>query len=497
VNFFRKLGLLLFIALIINLFCHEARAEKKQVNVFINSVDESKIKIKSIMFDLIGETYEIDLTCHTSADGGYSLFNPPLGMTITIYDRKGLKKGNNRVTFNIEKSKYASLAKNNKLTIKFWTEDKEAGHLLFNLTALDIPVYNENSTNPFQMDLRGRDLSSLDLSGRFNDLINSDYNSFTRWPEKLPEKFNPKTIMELGKTPGLKIKELHKKGITGKGISIAIIDQKLLKEHIEYKNRIKHYEEIHCLDKDVQMHGPAVVSFAAGSAIGVAPEADIYYIASTFGTYIINRTGNCGLEYDFQPLAQSINKIIEINKSLPQNNKIRVISVAIGWESSQKGHAEATQAVKKANDAGIFVVSSSLKKTNGFEFNGLGRDPLSDPDLPSSYTAGKFWKKNLYENPNYFTEDTLLVPMDSRTYAYYENPESYSFSNEGGWSWSIPYIAGMYALCCQVKPDITPEIFWKNALETGDIASIKIKGKDVSFGKILNPVKLIDKITRR
>ena len=57
--------------------------------------------------------------------------------------------------------------------------------------------------------------------------------------------FNPDSIMEIGKNPGLNVRKLHKAGITGKGVGIAIIDQNLLVDHCEYKDQLRMYEEIH------------------------------------------------------------------------------------------------------------------------------------------------------------------------------------------------------------------------------------------------------------
>jgi hypothetical protein len=57
--------------------------------------------------------------------------------------------------------------------------------------------------------------------------------------------------------------------------------------------------------------------------------------------------------------------------------------------------------------------------------------------------------------------------MDSRTTASPTGKEDYVFYRQGGWSWAIPYLAGMYTLAVQVKPDITPEEFWDTALNTG------------------------------
>jgi subtilisin family serine protease len=94
--------------------------------------------------------------------------------------------------------------------------------------------------------------------------------------------------MELGKNPGFDLDKLHSSGITGKGVSIAIIDQALLVDHEEYKDNLKMYEEIHWpSDKNdqAQMHGSAVTSIAVGKTVGVAPGADLYYIAEQHGDF--------------------------------------------------------------------------------------------------------------------------------------------------------------------------------------------------------------------
>lgn len=70
----------------------------------------------------------------------------------------------------------------------------------------------------------------------------------------------------------------------------------------------------------------------------------------------------------------------------------------------------------------------------------------------------------------------------------------YVFYREGGLSWSIPYIAGLYALACQFKPDITPDIFWSTALETGDIIKVLNNNNEYELKKIVNPVRLIEAI---
>jgi len=323
-----------------------------------------------------------------------------------------------------------------------------------------IPTFQPGRREPFQVDLRGYDLRTLDLSGRLGDLLMASFDDRTRWPDKTSAGFDWHEIMKLGRNPGLGVRQLHARGVTGKGIGVAIIDQGLLVDHVEYRDRLQLYEEIHCGDEMAQMHGPGVASIALGKTVGVAPEADLYYIAETHGVFQADR-----FDWDFTFLAQSIDRILDINRRLPEKAKIRVISISVGWSPQLKGYKEVVEAVDRAKKEGLFVVSSSLSATydRKFNFHGLGRDPLADPDRFSSYGPGLFW----IEQP-IPAAGTLMIPMDSRTTASPTGTGEYVFYREGGWSWSIPYIAGLYALACQVKPDLTPEVFWAQALQTGD-----------------------------
>jgi hypothetical protein len=360
----------------------------------------------------------------------------------------------------------------------------------------ELPSYDPNGEDYWQIDLRGYDISELNLKDRVADLLYSDFDSKTKWPKELPKDFNPDEIMENGKNPGLQVKKLHEKGIKGKNVGIAIIDSTPLTSHVEYADSLKMYEELNNLNgTTAHMHGSAVSSIAVGKSVGVAPEADLYYIASTAGT-----ENGSEFVYDFNYLAQCIDRIVEVNKTLEDGYKIRVISISLGWDKSQKGYDEINAAVDRATKEGIFVISTSSKDIHGFFFHGLGKEPTSNPDDFSSYKPGLWWEKMFYDNSvTRFLEgnnikDMLLIPMDSRTTASPTGEGDYVFYRSGGWSWSVPYIAGIYALCCEVNPDITPEQFWKKAIETGITTNINEKGKSYELGKILSPVELIESI---
>jgi len=117
---------------------------------------------------------------------------------------------------------------------------------------------------------------------------------------------------------------------------------------------------------------------------------------------------------------------------------------------------------------------------------GAGRNPLDDPNDLDSYTKGYFWRDASYTVIKY----NILVPMDCRCVASPTGENKYVFYYSGGMSWVVPYVAGMYALCCQVNPNITPGEFAKAVQRTAS----KVIFDDGKEYNILNPEALINRI---
>jgi hypothetical protein len=352
-----------------------------------------------------------------------------------------------------------------------------------------LPKYDPDSRKPGQVDLRGRDLSKLDLRNSIENLMYAMFDDGTVWPapDRMPPDFDWQKIMQLGKNPGLGVRALHKRGITGKGVGVAIIDLPLLTEHQEYVDRLRLYEENNIKESNIkpEWHGPAVASIAVGKTVGVAPDADLYYIASWEYTRDDNPRDN------FVFRAQSIRRLLEINRQLPANRKIRVISNSISWSPSQDGYDEITAACKEAKAAGIFVVTCNIIEPYGWDFGGLGRHPLANPDSFESYGPCLDWAKIFYDSAPGRDSDALWIPEDSRATASRTGNDDYIFYRQGGASWCAPYIAGVYALAVQVEPEITPERFWKLALKTGRTIELEHEGEKRPFGPIIDPVALI------
>jgi hypothetical protein len=358
--------------------------------------------------------------------------------------------------------------------------------------------YDPSSLNLWQVDYRTQDLSQLDLRYALNDLLAAaTFDDRTIWPpaNKMPFGFSPSRILETGKDPGLGVRALHARGITGQGVGIAIIDQPLLVDHQEYRDQLRLYEEFlffhdSANQQAASMHGGAVASLAVGKTVGVAPAADLYFIAADLAS---GQDASGNYRYDFTKAAQAIRRILEINQQLPSDRKIRVISMSFGWADTLTGYEDITAAVAEARAQGVFVVCAypAMEQTYGFTLYGLERAPTADPNLFVSYS--RYHACDLYGDRLHGCQaGVLLVPMNSRTTASPMGQDEYVFYRMGGESWTMPYLAGMYALAAQVDPGITPERFWELALQTG--RTLDISGSSGSFqvGPILDPAGLID-----
>ncbi len=342
----------------------------------------------------------------------------------------------------------------------------------------EIPAYDPSGRDPWKVDLRGCDLRNCGLAGRLSDLLNASFDGLTRWPARLPAGFDPAKVMEIGKNPGLGVRELHRRGITGRGVGVAVIDMGFLTDHAEYRDRLRLFEEIHSADETAQMHGVATASIAVGRTVGVAPEADLYYIAHFPAS---GKGTGPKPDRDLSWTAKGVDRILEVHRNLPAGKKIRVISISIGWDArdaQQSDVREIMEAVGRAKRDGIFVVCTSMDETYGFHIFGMSRTPLLDPDQTASYGDA------LWGSLDGGKAQVLRFPMDSRTTAGPTGAKDFAFYRFGGLSWAVPWAAGLYALACQVDPDMTPQVFWRTALETGDSIELPPKEPNLSDQEI-------------
>lgn len=263
-----------------------------------------------------------------------------------------------------------------------------------------------------------------------------------------------KEIMENGMNPGLGVRKIHQQGITGKGINVAIIDQNLLLNHPEFSGKIAAYYDTGCeVDKNSgSMHAPAVTSLLVGDNIGTAPDSKVFFAAVP--------SWKCDSEY----YAKGLYWIIEENKKLPDDNKIRVVSVSAAPSGEDtlftKNLNMWDEAVLKAQQEGILVLDCRIGTKTG-----IISPAFYDPKYPDDVLkcSGGF-PSSIYKVPSF----EIGVPASYRTVAeeYVEGSPSYQYTGQGGQSWGIPYAAGVLALGWQINPALENELIIQILFDT-------------------------------
>lgn len=312
-----------------------------------------------------------------------------------------------------------------------------------------------------------------------------DFNSHTDFSQaELPADFTPRLIMEQGKSAGQNIYELHSKGITGKGIKIAIIDEGL-SDHEEYRGKIEHYEQLSAFSTG-SFHASGVVSLAVGTKCGMAPETHVYYFADHS-----NSNPHCGVR-NTGTIPLAIKRCIEINSLLPENEKIAAISCSQHCDPTMEGFAEYEKIRLEAEQNGIDVITVGLFREKGLSFDGYNRDMNKDVNDTDNVLPLDVKYIDSRARPDWFNEDKnqrLLFPVEHRTVAFNTGDKDYAHFAIGGYSWIIPQITGLYALCKQVDAHCTLEHMWELGLKTG------IKRKDLN-GVAVQPYKLISELQK-
>jgi subtilisin family serine protease len=294
------------------------------------------------------------------------------------------------------------------------------------------------SVKPYQ-DVRFQNLSKVNASLGESLIKTFWFNESTRWLEE--DKQIAQNILQLGMNPGLGVRDLHEEGITGKGVTVAIIDQNMLLDHPEFQGKIIKYYDVgtKASPKEGSMHGPAVTSLFVGEQIGTAPDANVYYAAAP------------SWELDAQYYADALNWLIEENEKLPAGGKIRVVSVSAAPSGEGSPFTKNTDAwdtaYQRAMEAGILV----LDCTSDRGITAHCYYDLNDPENVSKCIPGVPGFEQ-YRLP----EGRIAIPTSLRTTAeeYNLGKFSYQFTGQGGLSWSVPYLAGVLAMGWQINPDL-------------------------------------------
>lgn len=297
------------------------------------------------------------------------------------------------------------------------------------------------------------------------------FNQSTIWFEQ--DEQVALNILKMGMNPGLGIRDLHAEGVTGKGVTVAIIDQNLLLDHPEFQGKIIKYHDVgtNTSPNEGSMHGPAVTSLLVGENIGTAPDAKVYYVAAP------SWTG------DAQYYADALDWLIDENERLPEGEKIRVISVSAAPSGLRslftKNNGAWDAAYQRAIKTGILVLDCTYE-------HGITAPcyyDINDPDNVARCIPGYPSDKDYQLGDN-----RIYIPTSLRTTAeeYDKGRFSYQYTGQGGLSWSVPFLTGVLAMGWQLNPNLTSsqllDMMYASAYTTdGNI-------------KIINPKAFIDMV---
>jgi serine protease AprX len=279
-------------------------------------------------------------------------------------------------------------------------------------------------------------------------------------------------LMAYGKDPGLGVRQLHQQGHTGTGVAVAIVDQPLRRDHPEYMDAAITYYEVRPEDpgmrRGTSMHGPAVTSLLLGRTIGVAPGVTLHYVAMP------------SWQRDQTAHAEALHKLIEANRSLPEDKKIRAVSISDGVDPREKNPEAFRQAIADAEAAGMWVFTVDFPD---LRLAPLGIDPYKDKRDPANYRPAS-WVRRMPPPQAKF----LWLPTESRTRATEMEPGGYHYDKRGGMSWGMPYLVGVVALGLQDDPALTREnavrYLWDSATPWRS-------------GRIINPPGFVSMVKQR
>lgn len=341
---------------------------------------------------------------------------------------------------------------------------------------LDLP----NRELPNYKKVHNVDLSELDLSKYENmfsgELPNTlyvtqkeaaEHNIITDWTDKviwptkdnLPKGINPEKILEEAKqTP--EIKKMHDIGRTGRGINIAIIDQRLNTRHPEYASNIKLYKIIPSFIKhnNIEYHGSLVSGIAVGHTTGVAPNANLYYYSAPSSEILPDGTRVRSRKY----VMKALKEIIKFNQTHSDAEKIRFLSCS--WGGPDDLHA---QECKQLFD---------MCKQNGIKVIGGAYEPQKAMHFDRRY-------------PNKTKE--IGVPTDGKTTSFWQG--GFKYTRQGGYSSVCPYLAGVFACACQDNQIFFTRPKWQDEL-TQILQDTAIESEH--GGKMINPIAICERVTQ-
>lgn len=331
--------------------------------------------------------------------------------------------------------------------------------------------------NFLRADLRNLNVEELHSDWRDHMM----FDSLTKWPENF-QQFDPEEVLEINKTPGYHIEQVHEAGITGKNINIAVIGPSILENHEEYKESLT-YIPLQNPQKPSTVVGTQIASLLVGKTTGLAPDAHLYYFEHQFGK---SENKNGKLYTDAGNLVESMERVLSYNKDLQPENQIDILYLAEGYILEDRELAvksasadELNALLTKAEEAGIKIVAPSVDSIGTLLYR-LDKKLDASIDDTSAYSL----------NSKVTNQDSFYFYLTGTTYASYTGDKDYVYANHQSSELNAAYLAGLYALSAQSNENLNEEQFLKNLANSK--VDIGITDANDIIVLVIDPLKLLN-----
>lgn len=288
----------------------------------------------------------------------------------------------------------------------------------------------------------------------------------------------------------------HRQGITGKNVTVAVLDSGLAPHPDIHPSRILAFKDFTRESSpsvpyyDDFSHGTHVTGIIASEKLGIAPECSIVALK------VLDRRGNGSSDI----FINALKWLLEHQKTY----NIRIVNISAGGSSTQLKNSSLNLWVSALWNQGMTVCCSA--GNNGPSPNSItapgnckkvitvgssdGAYYSSAGPLLSSRTeslSGRNRHSKLYDSDAYITKPELAAPG---THILSLKPGS-GYHIKSGTSMSVPFISGACALLCQVNPLLTNDqtkIRLMNAASPVPYLPVNIQGAGVvSLERLLQP----------
>lgn len=254
----------------------------------------------------------------------------------------------------------------------------------------------------------------------------------------------------------LRTEYAHTKGITGRGVTVAIMDTGIVM-HPDFGSRILQFKDFtqgRPRVYDDNGHGCHVAGIIAGSGkmsrglyMGMAPECNLFVMK------VLDRKGNGN--------TSQVLKAIDYVIANREKYHIRILNISVGMlpSADEEEKRNLMQAVERAWNAGIVVVAAA--GNNGPEKNtvtipGQCKSIITVGSI-DDYVSKGAGQKNGYSGRGptdcCVIKPEILAPGTAiKSCSYRGN----GYEIKSGTSMSAPIISGTIALLLQKYPDLTP-----------------------------------------